>query len=240
MRLNISEHCSNVRWRSNLPLQPSLKSQSTTWGTPRRTLSPLKRSSRGRARWWVGTDCWPRRSWKCWRPRRQSHLAPRWSSWWFRETLGSWLEMVRHTNPRWQTAWIHLTAQVVFHKAHFVPCRLEVDGERKPDSPLFMATPRGNSRGRRSLTLRAGKSGRDPFDETLRRFPQVTMLRLSKITAPLTMLGGSLVRIPVSLYHGRFWLVQQHRTKMPTGLCDSPLRPKNIHTFWPRRTEREP
>lgn len=48
-----------------------------------------------------------------------------------------------HIKPRRRTAWIQLTKQVAFHKAHFVPCRLEVDGESKPDCPLFTATPRG-------------------------------------------------------------------------------------------------
>lgn len=79
MSVNMAAMC------SNLPLQPPLKSQSMTSGTPRRTLSPPKRSSHGRARWWVDRDCWLRRSWKCWRPRRQSPPSPRWSSWWFRE-----------------------------------------------------------------------------------------------------------------------------------------------------------
>lgn len=37
--------------------------------------------------------------------------------------------------------------QVMFQKAHFVPCRFEVDGENKPDGPLFRAAPRGSSRG---------------------------------------------------------------------------------------------
>lgn len=53
------------------------------------------------------------------------------------------------------------------------------------------------------------------------------------------MLGGSLVRIHVSLYHGRFWLVRQHRKIMPTGLRFASATEKNIHLLWPRRTERE-
>lgn len=123
------------------------------------------------------------------------------------ETLDSGLGTLPHTNPRWQTAWIHLTAQVMFHKAHFVPCRVEVDGENKPHGPLFVATPRGNSRGRCALTLRAGKSGWNPFNVTLRCFLLVTLLRLCKLAPFITMLGGSLVQIPVSLYHGRLSLV---------------------------------
>lgn len=228
-----------MRSCSNLPLQPPLKCRSTTWGTPRRTSCPPKRSSHGRARWWADTDCWPRRSWRCWRPRRQSPRAPRWSSWWFRERR--WIlgrQMLRHTSPRWQTTRSHLTAQVTFHKAHFVPCKLEVDGENKPDSPVT-AAPQANSRGRCSFTLRAGKSGWDPSREALRCFLPGTLLRLSTIGALLTLLGGSLVRVPVSLHHGRFWFVQQHRKKMLTGLRYSPPRPKNIHPLWPRRTERE-
>lgn len=58
----------------------------------------------------------------------------------------------------------------------------------------------------------------------------VFLLRLCSKTAALrTMLGGSLVRILVSLHRGRFWLVQQHRGGKKKNAY-STLRPKkNIY-----------
>lgn len=56
------------------------------------------------------------------------------------------------------------------------------------------------------------------------------------------MLGGSLARIHVSLYHGRFWLVRQHRKRMPAGLRFASATEKTtttIQLLWPRITERE-
>lgn len=77
----------------------------------------------------------------------------------------------------------------------------------------FIATPRGNGGGRCSLTLHAGKLGWCALTVTLRSARLVIMLRLSQTGALTTMLGGSLVRVPVSLSYGSFWLVQQHQKK---------------------------
>lgn len=59
------------------------------------------------------------------------------------------------------------------------------------------------------------------------------MLRLSKIAGLLTLLDGSLVRIQLSLYHGGFWLVQQHREHNATGLCFASATEKSPTYYGP-------
>lgn len=144
----------------NSPLLPTSKFQSRTSGTPRPTSIPSKCPWSGRARWWVDMGCWPRRSWKCWRPLHQSPPSPRWSSWWFPDTS----TISPHVILKKASASYSLTTQVVGHGAHFVPCRLEVDGESKPDCPLFTATPRANGgRGGGSSAWGERKSLWSPF-----------------------------------------------------------------------------
>ena len=106
--------------------------------------------------------------------------------------------------------------RAVWRRAHCVPCRLEaeVDGEDEPDSPLFIASfPAGEKTSSRggcpsscSRTSSAGKSGWGP--RSLRCCLRATDAACLPQTAALTTpLGGSLVRVPVSLRRrGRFWL----------------------------------
>lgn len=146
----------------NSPLLSTLKLQSRTSGSPRPTSIPSNRPWSGRARWWVGMGCWPRRSWKCWRPLHQSPPSPRWSSWWFPDTS----TISPHVIKKKKSVGFLLThdASRVGHGAHFVPCRLEVDGESKPDCPLFTAAPRANDgRGGCSSTWGGTKSDWSPF-----------------------------------------------------------------------------
>lgn len=106
-----------------------------------------------------------------------------------RETSDTWTiiiiikkKMLPHINPRRRTAEIQLTTQVTFHAAHFVPCRVEVDGEGEPAWPLFTASPRGSSGGGRCpLTLRTvfNPAGVRVLNPAV--FLPVTVLRLSKI-----------------------------------------------------------
>lgn len=64
----------------------------------------------------------------------------------------------------------------------------------------------------------------------------VQTLRPSQKAALLTLLGGSLVRFPVSLHHGRFWLVQQQRQKCLPG---SVFRLRKISTHYGPEVPRE-
>lgn len=145
----------------NSPLPPTLKFQSRTSGSPRPTSIPSKRPWSGRARWWADTGCWPRRSWKCWRPLHQSPPSPRWSSWWFPDTsiISPHVIIFKRPFPTHSRRRLCVTEHTLF------PWRLEVDGESKPDYPLFTATPRANGgREEGSSTWGGGKSVRSPLE----------------------------------------------------------------------------
>lgn len=82
-----------------------------------------------------------------------------------------------------------LTTQVVGHGAHFVPCKLEVDGESKADCPLFTAPPRANGSREGDSSTQKKKSVWSPL------FSWLITSRPSKLAGVITMLG-SLVRMP--------------------------------------------
>ena len=118
--------------------------------------------------------------------------------------------------------------RAVWRRAHCVPCGLEeeVDGEDEPDSPLFIASfPAGEKTSSRggcpsscSRTSSSGKSAWCPC--SLRCCLRATYAACLPQTAALaTLLGGSLVRVPVSL-RPRTVLVKQQQKCLPcVGRC---------------------
>lgn len=131
----------------NSPLPPTLKFQSRTSGSPRPTSIPSKRPWSGRARWWADTGCWPRRSWKCWRPLHQSPPSPRWSSWWFPDTS----IISPHVIIVQASVSYSLTTQVVCHGAHFVPMKAGSGWRKQTRLSTFHGHPTGKRRPRRGL-----------------------------------------------------------------------------------------
>lgn len=219
----------------NSPLPPTLKFQSRTSGIPRPTSIPSKSPWSGRARWWVGMGCWPRRSWRCWRPLHQSPPSPRWSSWWFPDTSTISPRVILKKKPQLPThsrreLWV--TEHTLFHVG------LEVDGESKPDGPLFTAARRANGGRGGGSTWGGGKSAGSPFKCS----PTLSCFRLINNAASLQIIRSYHVVRRVTCSNaasstdcsGEF-----SSTREKHGAIRRRGR-KNIRPLWPRRTQREP
>lgn len=181
----------------NSPLLPTLKFQSRTSDTPRPTSIPSKRPWSGRARWWVDMGCWPRRSWKCWRPLHQNPPSPLWSSWWFPDTSTIsphviFLKASASYSLTQRKLWV--TEHTLFHAGWKWM-------EKANQTVHFSQPPHGQTAAAEGA--RQHEAEENPFRvrfNVREPCPVSSCLitsRLYKLAGVITMLGGSLVRMPL-------------------------------------------